>query len=233
MFCRFCGTQLNDNAVFCNNCGNRVKSSGSANAIDYDTLSLGGAIKKSKLLYIMPFVYLAWSFIRVFLFRHVEVMNNITYVEIVSIANIIMQGLFWGALAYAATKRSVKFTLIFMIPYLLFAIGYPFIFGSFEHITKYPSSFVDYVGGIILPFAILGMLRIVKVLLSGVKSKWPLGIISIIVTTILFSIYLVAIYWISYAESGMSFQLPTQMLLLYAAGICVSNILMHIVYKGR
>ena len=108
------------------------------------------------------------------------------------------------------------FTMVFMIPYLLFAVGYPFLFNSFKYITTSLSSFIDYAGGIIMPFAILGMLRVFKALMNNIKSKWPLGIVSVLVTIILFSVYIIAIYWMSYAESGMSFYLPIQMLLFYA-----------------
>ena len=233
MFCRFCGTQLNDNAVFCNNCGNRIKSSNKNNVIDYTTLSLGGEIKKSKVLYIIPLVYLVWAIMRHFLFRTSAIVGNMTYMEIVSVANIIIQGFFWGSLAYAAIKRTIRFTMVFMIPYLLFAVGYPFLFNSFKYITTSLSSFIDYAGGIIMPFAILGMLRVFKALMNNIKSKWPLGIVSVLVTIILFSVYIIAIYWMSYAESGMSFYLPIQMLLFYAAGIIVSNVLMQIIYRAR
>lgn len=109
-----------------------------------------------------------------------------TYVEIISIANIVIQGLFWGTLVCAASKRLVKFTLIFAIPYLSFAADYPFIFNSFKYMGDSASSLVDYIGGIIIPFAILGMLRIAKTLMTNLKSKILLGIVFTITTIMLF-----------------------------------------------
>ena len=231
VLCKFCHTKLNDKAVFCKNCGARVQRK--------KKHSFKQECKMSILPFIFSLLYLVWSIWYLFAYSSSLRYGGDAYISFINrylIINFLARSLFWGGLAYVTTKRSFKITLLFLVPYLLYNISYPVLNGRYFAGYGY-EEYVEYFGGILIPFIVIAFLKLSELLLDRVRNRVMKEIVFTVVTIIVFETYLV-ISWLFYnlshlpKEQAVGYYIWNLILtyLPYAIGVWISYLLLHMVY---
>lgn len=230
MFCRFCGTQLHDEAVFCGSCGKRVETT-KKELTEKVTHSFREEFKKSVLPFAFSLLYLIWYVIlRVLI---IPAMSRLGADDLDVLVPLINYGVYifsfcYGALAYTAEKRSFRISMVLLLPILLgllIYIGHRVLSGT---AFPYSVSFEDIFSTIIVPLIMVGAIRLIKLLMPKVKSQILMGGIATLIAILVISLVIIA----TNRELGNPF-VNVEAIVRYALGICATNLLLHIVYREK
>ena len=229
MFCKECGREIYGNAQFCGACGARVPN-GLIQQTKPPKTPFKKELKESMQLIIIPLIYIAVSILRRYL---LNVMvwhrgNAVFHLELVYDVFQIVTGILWGTLSYVAIKWSIKTSLVFITPYLIYNLIYPFLYGSFSEVFLYPDYTIDYFGGIILPFAIIGVLQFLKKSRLNQKNPILVGVISPAIAMLLFFVYLTVIFSL---PVNQIFIIELEEKLQYLLGAVAISFILHFAYR--
>ena len=117
-----------------------------------------------------------------------------------------------------------------MLPRLVYDIIWPFMFGTFQYMVEYSDFVVEWISGMILPFALWGLLRSIKKIAKDSQKQRLIGFVYVLVTSIMLFINLIAWYLSACIETGRHFQLPISNFINYFGVTFITYMVMHIIY---
>ncbi len=235
MFCKFCGTQINDNAIFCCKCGSKIKTTEEKTLVVENALPFKQEFKKYIFLFVLPFIAIALILLRSYFFNSTSDFADYgdIFTTILFYSNQYVNSIFYGLLAYIGIKRSFKFSMLCIFPYIFIevAIIYPFVYKIpiAENISNF-ECLMEYFGMIVLPFIILGVMQLLKSVMKNSKAKILKSVLATLITIILFSIWLIASY---YSNMTNFYHYIFENTYRFVIGISVVNILLNLIYKAE
>lgn len=205
MFCKHCGAQLKDTAKFCGKCGAKIAAvqeqipvSQPGSVYTQPQRNVAVSPKPTGFLsefcatpalhivgYLYPLLILFEVIINKFAYRY---LGN-TYYQILDIMFYIIPFTFLGVLAYIAARRSFKFSIIYLIPYFAANVGCNAILylgSTISDISDLIQPIVQCLIWVALPFAVIGIVKLILCIIPSLKAGMTICFISAGVSAVVY-----------------------------------------------